>query len=277
MKVYKYISSTNALKNIASGNIKFSTIASLNDPTELLVKVIEKELISSLNRIRKNGYTAEDIIDLKRQENVFRILSPETMVISAPDTVEQANQIIKSPIYDDLDYLKNQVNKTVDLMTERCGVFSTSSRCNSLPMWAHYANNAKGFVVEFERLDNFFAGDNTGILNKLDDVVYKTKRSGVSFESGSYKSIFFEKDIDWKYENEKRVVTNLSSCEVMNIGSKSIYIKRIPKQYISSVIFGWKINQDEIKTLVSEIKKVNSNINFKVSNVDEGLIKIIDI
>lgn len=277
MKVYKYISNTNALKNIALGNIKFSTLASLNDPTELLVKVIDKELISSLNRIRKNGYTTEDIIDLKQQENIFKILSPETMVISAPDTVEDANQIIKLPIYDNLLYIRNQMNKTVDLMSERCGIFSTSSRYNSLPMWAHYANNAKGFVVEFERLDKFFVGDNTGILNKLDNVVYKTKRSSVSFESGSYKSIFFEKDIDWKYENEKRVVTNLSSCEVMNIGNESIYIKRIPKQYISSVIFGWKINQDEIKTLMNEIKKVNSNINFKVSNVNDGLIKIIDL
>lgn len=36
MKLYKYISSESALKNIVSGKVKFATLDQLNDPTELL-------------------------------------------------------------------------------------------------------------------------------------------------------------------------------------------------------------------------------------------------
>lgn len=274
MKLYKYISTPAALKSIVSGNIKFSTLSGLNDPTELLAKIIDNDLTRSLYRLRRDGYKAEDIIDLKRQEELFKILSPETMVISAPKSVHEANRIIKLSIYDDLNYLRTEFEKTVEFMSKRCGIFCVSSRYNSLPMWAHYADNAKGFVVEFDGLDLIFSGDKTGILNKLDDVNYKIKRSGVTFESGSYKSLFFEKDKDWQYENEKRVITNLSSCNELNIGDETIYIKTIPKEKICKVIFGWKVERKALETLSNEINSINTNIEFSIANVNDGIIRI---
>lgn len=274
MKLYKYISSVSALKNIATGNIKFSTLSSLNDPTELLAKIIDNDLISSLDRIRKYGYSKEDIIDLKRQEKLFTLLSPETMVILAPNSISEANQIVQSPIYDNLNYIKTAFEKTIKIMSERCGIFCVSSRYNSLPMWAHYADNAKGFVIQFEGLEDVFLGDETGILNKLNNVNYKVKRSGVTFENGSYKSLFFEKDKDWEYEYEKRVITNLSSCEEINIGDEIIFTKTIPKKNIRRVIFGWKVDQNDIESLSNKIHAINPNIEFTVANVNDGMIKI---
>lgn len=274
MKSYKSISSATALKNITSGNIKFSTLASLNDPTELLAKIIDSDLIDSLSRIRKFGYTKEDIADLKQQEELFRILSPETMVISAPNSIDEANQLIESSIYDNLDYLRTAFEKTIEIMSERCGIFCVSSRYNSLPMWAHYSDNAKGFVIEFEGLEKLFSGDETGILNKLDKVEYKNRRSGVTFERGSYKSLFFEKDEDWGYEHEKRVITNLSICEKVNLGYEIIYTQRIPEKYIRKVIFGWKIDKNDVESISNEIHAKNPNIKFAVANVSEGMINI---
>lgn len=274
MKLYKYISNPLALKSIVSGNIKFSTLSSLNDPTELLAKIIESDLTKSLHRLRKDGYTADDIIDLKKQEELFKILSPKTMVIPAPKSIDSANQIIRSSVYDNINYLRTAFEKTIEIMSERCGIFCVSSRYNSLPMWAHYADNAKGFVIEFDGLDKFFSGDETGILNKLDNVNYKLKRSGVTFESGSYKSLFFEKDKDWEYEHEKRVITNLSSCNELDIGSETIYIKTIPKENISKVIFGWKREQNEVKILSNEINSINKNLEFSIANVSDGIINI---
>ena len=87
MQLYKYIASESALKSIVAGKIKFATIDSLNDPTELLPKIYESELLKSLEEKRANGYNEDDLLDLKRQESLFRKLSPETMVISAPDSI----------------------------------------------------------------------------------------------------------------------------------------------------------------------------------------------
>ena len=274
MKLYKYIGSESALKNIVSGRIKFATLDELNDPTELLPKIYENELLESLKEKRVNGYTEDDLLDLRRQESLFRKLSPETMVISAPNSIEEANQIVKLPVYDNIDYLNNMFRQTVDLMASRCGIFCLSTRYDSLPMWAHYANNALGYVIEFENLESIYHGDETGVLNEIKDIEYKNKRSGITFEKESYNSLFFEKNIDWKYESEKRVVTDLKSCIKHKIGSEVIYIHEIDKKYITKVIFGWKVTESSIDRLSKEVLSINQGVNIGIATIKDGLIKV---
>lgn len=274
MKLYKYIASESALKNIVSGRIKFATLDSLNDPTELLPKIYESELLKSLEEKRVNGHIEDDLLDLKKQEALFRKLSPETMVIPAPKSIEEADRIVKLPVYDNLDYLKEMFNKTVDLMSSRCGTFCLSLRYDSLPMWAHYANNASGYVIEFEDLQNAYPGDETGVLNEIKGIDYKSKRSGISFDKGSYNSLFFEKNKDWEYESEKRVVTDLKSCIKYKMGSEVIYIQEIDKQYVSKVIFGWKVSESSIDSLSEEILSINQGLTIATAAIKDGLIKV---
>ena len=274
MQLYKYIASESALKSIVAGKIKFATIDSLNDPTELLPKIYESELLKSLEEKRTNGYNEDDLLDLKRQESLFRKLSPETMVISAPDSIEHANSIVNLPVYNNVDYLKNMFNKTVELISSRCGILCLSTRYDSLPMWAHYANNALGFVIEFEDLQSVYPGDETGILNEIKYLEYKNKRSGITFEKGSYNSLFFEKNKDWGYESEKRIVTDLSSCIEFNIGDEVIHIQRINKQHISKVIFGWKIPESTIHKLSKEVCSINPNVSIAISKIKDGLVEV---
>jgi hypothetical protein len=274
MKLYKYISSDVALKNIVGGSIKFATLESLNDPTELLPKIYDAELIESLHEKRAKGYTVDDLIDLKKQELLFDKLSAETMMIKVPGTIEKANSIVNLPIYDNLDYLKKMFNKTVELMASRCGLFCISTRYDSLPMWAHYANNAKGYVIEFDGLQNHYIGDGTGILNLITDVKYVQRRSGVNFERESYKSLFFEKNQDWTYECEKRIVVDLASCQKISIGDDDIYIKEINKTIISRVIFGWKISQTTISKVVQEVCAINPQVKIAIATIEDGLIKL---
>lgn len=274
MKLYKYIESESALKNIVSGRIKFATLDSLNDPTELLPKIYESELLKSLEKKRVNGYREDDLLDLKRQESLFRKLSPETMVIPAPKSIEQANRTVKLPVYNNLDYIKKMFNKTVDLIASRCGILCLSTRYDSLPMWAHYANNALGYVIEFEDFQSVYSGDETGVLNEIKDIDYKNKRSGITFDKESYNSLFFEKNKDWEYESEKRVVTDLKSCIEHKIGGEVIYIQEIDKQYISKVIFGWKVPESAIAILSEEVLSINIDVTIATAIIKDGLIKI---
>lgn len=274
MNLYKYVSSEVAVKNIVAGRIKFARLDSLNDPTELLPKIYEEELLLSLEDKRKFGYNNEDLDDLRNQERLFRKLSPETMVISAPESIEKANSIVNLPIYDNLEYLKTMFNKTVELMASRCGIFCVSTRNDSLPMWAHYANNASGFVIEFSDLKNEFSGDGTGILNEVKDVCYSEKRSGINFEKGSYNSLFFEKDKDWGYESEKRIVTDLNSCSELQIEDGVMYVKEIDKSIISRVIFGWKIPRHKVELLSKEIRTISASVETVSATIKNGTIEI---
>lgn len=267
MRLYKYITSESALKSIVAGKIKFATLESLNDPTELMPKIYENELLESLKEKRTKGYNKEDLLDLKMQELLFKKLSPETMVISAPESIEKANSIVNLSVYSNLDYLKKMFDKTVELMASRCGIFCISTRFDSLPMWVHYANNASGFVIEFTNLQDTYSGDGTGILNEIKEIDYKNKRSGINFNKGSYNSLFFEKNKDWEYESEKRIITDLNSCSELNIGDEIIYIQEISKKQISKVIFGWKVPELTIHKLSSELCEVNPNINIAISRI----------
>lgn len=274
MNLYKYVTSEIAMKNIINGRIKFATLESLNDPTELLPKLYEKELLESLLDKRKHGYNNDDLIDLKRQELLFEKLSPETKVINAPKTIEVANSIVNLSVYDNLSYLKTMFNQTVELMGSRCGIFCVSSRNNSLPMWAHYANNAAGYVIEFKNLQSEFSGDGTGILNQIKKVNYKQKRSGINFKKGSYNSIFFEKDKDWEYESEQRIVTDLDSCLKLETANGAIYLKEINRDCISKVIFGWKVPQYKIDQLSKEITTINPAVKIVLATIENGRIEI---
>jgi hypothetical protein len=117
MKLFKYVASIDAVKNIIDGKIKFATLESLNDPTELLPRIYDEELLESLQRKRDEGYTNDDLIQLKKQENLFNRLSPETKIIDAPKSINIANRIIQSSVYDNISYLKNQLNATAELMS----------------------------------------------------------------------------------------------------------------------------------------------------------------
>ena len=269
MKYYKYIAELDAANFIASGTIKFATLSSLNDPTELLPKIYEAELRDSLRIIRRQGYRKADLEDLERQEKLFKLLSPETMVIDAPKSIEDANRTIQLPVYNNFEYLKQMFRKTIDLMGSRCGIFCVSKRWDSLPMWAHYANSARGFVVEFDNLEEEFKGDETGILNRLYPVKYTQERSGVSFKRNSYNSIFFEKDVDWNYECEARVVTNLDSCN----DTGGIYTKHINPTSITKIIIGWRNSKDEVRNIRKGIAKINRKVKIEKSEIIEGKIK----
>ena len=274
MNLYKYISSEGALRNIVDGKIKFATLDGLNDPTELFPKVYDVELRETLEEKRRIGYNKDDLADLKRQELLLNLLSPEKMVIKAPETIESANATINLAFYNNLRDLREMLNSTVELMTTRCGIFCVSKRNNSLPMWAHYANNGTGFVIEINNLSDAFTGDGTGILNEVKCVQYVDKRSGVSFKSGSYASLFFEKDKDWGYEAEKRIVTNLSSCQEVEVDGDSIFVREIDKKLISRVIFGWKVAPNEVRRISEIVSGINPNVQFAKVGVGNGKIDI---
>lgn len=274
MKLYKYISSESALKNIVSGKVKFATLDQLNDPTELLPNIDENRIKDSLSELRIKGLSVDDFVDLERQEKIFDILSPETKLVSVPKTVDIANDIILSDVYDNYSNLEYMIGRTIELIKMRCGIFCLSERYDSLPMWAHYSNNAKGFVVEFTGLDELFSGDETGMLNILEPVKYTKVKSAVTFERESYKSIFFEKNEDWSYENEVRIITNLDSCKVINIENDKIYCKDIGTKYINKVIFGWNVKLSDVNRISTELNKIKSGLECVVAEVNTGQIKV---
>ncbi len=230
-----------------------------------------EQIKDSLNKLRKKGFTYEDLITLRKQETLLDEIAPGMRLVDAPITIDQANAMINIYVYDNINYLTRKFSQTIEKMRNNCGLFCISKRNNSLPMWAHYANNATGFVIEFEGLEERFNNHNTGVLDLLLSINYQDKRTGVTFASDSTKSMFLTKHSDWGYEQEMRVITNLKNCDV----EKGIHIMKIDPKYISKVIFSWKCDEtDYINETERELKDINPKIKCVSAKIVDGEIVI---
>lgn len=279
-KLYKFISNdVAALKSIVSGNIKFTTIDKLNDPTDLFPRFNIPAIEKSLKKMRTEGHSEKDLILLRKQEELFNQIAEDHNIIGAPESIQEANLMIHSPVYDNTLYLKNRFEATVKVMRKECGVFSLTEKNTCLPMWAHYATNANGFVIEFTGLEELFNSKTTGVLDLLLHIEYKPTIEGTTFEPSSYKSIFTEKHIDWQYEKEWRVVTNLNNCIVVTSSSNCkesgpIHLMKIDKKFITKVIFGWNIDKENIKILSEVLKGENSAIQCVSTKIENGEVRV---
>lgn len=134
------------------------------------------------------------------------------------------------------------------------------------PMWAHYANNHTGFVLEFDLagLQEHFKG------NPIWDVNYRTepsehlklilerafvlKKPRYSYDLQEYIFVesYFAKYEDWKYEQECRFV-DLKKITEKIVGNDILYI---PNEFVTAIIVGPKFPDQRI-ALTQEIAEEN--------------------
>jgi len=270
----KYIADPIAVPFLLRGLIKFTPIPELNDPSELMPNVIPDEVMTSLARLRRVGYTKEDMTNLRRQENLFQRLAPQFQVVGVPETPEKATALIRSVFYDRLSTLERRLSETALEVSSKVGLFCLSLRYDSLPMWAHYAGNAAGLVVEFVDLDRIFQGDNTGVLSQPRAVRYERDRLSVTFETDSHESLFFAKFADWSYEQEVRIVLPLTDCRKDSIGDRHLYVREIPQACIVRLILGWNMPNDVRKAIRVHVQEFNPKVRIIDARVVHGRVNL---
>lgn len=272
--LYKFVGSKEAVCAIARGSIKFTRIDELNDPSELVPLMNRDAVRESLANVRRNGYSDEQFMWLRRQGTVLQLLSPETLIIPAPTTKDQANRILNFPVYDNLRFMEQQVLKTIKLIRSRVGIFSLTERYDSLPMWAHYAAQAKGYVVRFNGLDKEYPGDETGSLNDLKPVKYVEDLVGLTHDPSTQDNLFFCKLQDWSYEREWRVVSALSACQVDAGGV--MHLRCINRKSVSGVICGWKVPAEEFSSIKAELRAINPELEVTTASLARGRVVLTD-
>jgi len=272
--LYKFIENPDSVRFLLQGLIKFTPPAELNDPSELTPRVILDDVSNSLAQLREHGYTKEDMINLLRQENLLQKLAPRFKMIRLPETAEQATAIIRSSFYDETSKLAQILNEMVLEVSSKVGLFCLSLRYDSLPMWAHYANNAAGLVVEFANLGEVFQGDDTGVLSQPLAVQYKREQISITFNTKSHEALFFSKYSDWSYEKEVRVVLPLADCQKELLGEKHLYIRKIPRSCISRLILGWNMSNKIQKTIRAHIRELNPDVKIVTARIVQGQVKL---
>lgn len=269
---YKFVSDQAAVRAMARGSLKFTKIAELNDPSELVEHMDRNAVRVSLDEVRTRGYTMEQFRWLGCQEALLRLVSLETRILVRPATIEQANMTLSLQVYDDLDFMERQLLKTISLIRSRVGVLSLTTRFDSLPMWAHYAALAKGYVVRFDGLDRVFAKDPTGSLNVVKTVNYVEDLVGMTHDPSTQDNLFFSKFQDWRYECESRVVSALSSCKLSDNGK--MHLRHVNPSIVTGVICGWNVPDDEVRSRKAEMSCTNSGLEMLAASLEYGRVRL---
>lgn len=127
------------------------------------------------------------------------------------------------------------------------GILCLSEIPNSLLMWAHYADEHRGVVFQFDANHSFFdEGDLEYDVPSKGPVDYSTKRPILSHSNLRSTSAFFRKSPEWGYEREWRFIRRLANADLL-IESEPhpIYLFGLPADCITGVIIGCNVNSED--------------------------------
>jgi hypothetical protein len=128
------------------------------------------------------------------------------------------------------------------------GICCFSRKFNSILMWSHYANNHKGFCVEF------YSNKRENGVNPL-DVNYTDSFVKANFYKEKQKALFhmvFTKSKQWKYEEELRSI----NTHFTDFNSRKMSFL---KEDIKSIYLGVNCEPQQKKKILSIIENIYDN------------------
>ena len=277
-KIYKYVvpERIDILENL---QIRVTQPKYLNDLFDLSIsfkKIIPDELY--------NQYFHPKVIGLMKyiKENFQvpgkNLTFEEFLEIQGLKITDIEKNIRDSFTKKNLDAI-NQLNEVVN---KEFGVLCFTESPDNVPMWAHYADLYRGFIIIFN--------SNHPIFNKsmvddkdagyLDKVIYVKEKEGFESVKELYdntKKIFFEKHESWGYENEWRMILPLDLATTKKY--PDIFLISFPSDLIVGVIFGFYSSPKLIEHM-QDLKKdkfTNLELYQAVPNLENYKMDIVEL
>lgn len=223
MLLHKYTKAMHGLSYLRNGYLRFSPLAEFNDPFEMH---------PYLNSLGTPEQEAAVVGELEDEDPGFRCLSNEVKTAVLQNVRTRGLEEMREWMLRDFTTL---------------GVLSlVKDRRQDLLMWAHYAENHKGCVLEFDSTHEWFTtkhGSNRHeLLGVLHEVRYSPTRPQVSLLDLGKKDLLTKAEC-WGYENEWRILLNLRDCTTQTHGEKEVNgLFLVPREALTSVYLGVNID-----------------------------------
>lgn len=224
MPLYKYVTASTA-ERILGGSIRFTQPGAFNDPFELLPQFHTPEGFAPADGILNINYTE------RRRKGLD-----------------------KRRIKDQQKYYSDvQARSIVDSLNSAIGILCLSRNPDSLLMWAHYADEYRGAVIEFDESHDFFHGSIPIAYRKQRPIYSITDFYGVDF---SIADLCVKPNV-WAYEKEVRVVRPLDRCDSSDtsFNGHPLMTMSIPMDCIKGVILGERMPVEAQRRIWSLVKK----------------------
>ena len=221
--VYKYCT-PDRTDILEDGLIRFTQMTALNDPFDSLPS------IASL------------------LEESFRRLSAKAKAeIGVTD-----DQIALNAQYSINDYIRR--------LSEEFVFLSLSSEPSDVTMWAHYADSHRGFLIGFDDNHEFF-GPTERFKTGLRSMNYEKERFQMTAEmlrdqsirTEAHDKVFFNKSPEWRYEQERRVISYPGKADRVKgqYSSNPIYLFRFPPDLVKEIRIGFRMSADKKKEVLA--------------------------
>jgi hypothetical protein len=286
MSLYKYLT-PDRIDVVQNRFIRFTQHMALNDPFEmkpffelLAEDAIVKRLVCSGGEETWNagfslGYSMSSMVfdEIKKyfpDESSKRAIEEIRNDLPSYQFLKEQTRQEHPAFVDGLVELAKQRmpelrNVIFTRFNESVGVLSLTQKRDDILMWAHYAQNNKGFVIEFDDTHEFFnqTMDTGGLSGCLQKVVYSEDRPNRdSMLDISASDIFLLKSQKWKDEEEWRMLKSLEDgtrlekdgAAILDDEGQPIYVFAFPPSCITGIVFGSRIshqNKSKITHVVS--------------------------
>lgn len=137
-------------------------------------------------------------------------------------------------------------------------------------MWAHYANNHKGFCIKYKFSKGFIKTESR-CVTRFKEIIYHDRSVPFNINRRSINTdqALCTKLSDWAYENEVRLITYAPD--------KNGHFLPLPiddNSFIDEVYFGYRCNEETIKTVRNALSYVSGIKYFKMSSEYNDIYKL---
>lgn len=175
----------------------------------------------------------------------------------------------------DLNWLSNLYKQQTEKVSKDLGIFSLTQNWKNALMWSHYGDSHRGVCIGFDKEHNFFkdyVSENKAYLKFTKKVEYSLLRTEIALELGKKPltyDAYLTKSLDWKYEEEIRVISSLDLCDkIIKKEPYSIHLFKVPHLAISEIILGANIIL-ESEEIIKKFASINKIKIFKARISDE--------
>jgi hypothetical protein len=262
MSIYKYVTA-DRIDILEEGFIRFTQPSAFNDPIEMqpfFETVLSREQVEEVcieafeNELRVQYITRPpEYASLSFDE--FKVemeqMFPELNQILC-QTIDEALELVRSD--DELQYTPNQLFQDFD---KDIGILCLTEKPDNLLMWAHYAQQHQGFVIEFDEAHSFFNQEKRAdyYFDRLLKVRYSIDRPNQACIADlTAEETFLTKSKDWEYEQEWRMLRRLKTfTERIIIGQTDMHLYSFPPECVTGIILGARMSDKDRTELINLI------------------------
>jgi hypothetical protein len=208
----------------------FSPPKSFNDPFDC-------------NLFFKESYSKEEI---DKYKNDFLIRNPSINP-----------KILDNHFNDNGDTFHCKLKESRSQLIENTGILALSKNYKSITMWSHYSKNHEGLVFELDVKKDYSFFYMFGIVDYIEE--YELLSYAEDPRKELY-NLFTTKYIDWKYEEEIRI-----------IDFDKYGVRKFKKNLLKSILFGYKAKEENIKSVINLCQTNGfTHIKFKKAKLIPG-------